>query len=428
MIKSILNAKHPSGARRSKGFLGRLLRDRSAVAAVVYGAALPAIMGTAALGIDVGSWYATRASLQSMADTVASSGALEIFYNGTYASAQAWDDLGLNQMDTSDVTALTVNTPPTSGAYVGKINAVEVEVSSTSAVYFASFFLTDPITVSVRSVANSFTLDEACMVGLDPTEAQTIRASGGSVVNMGCGIAANSNHANAVHGEGDVDVTIPTLVSSGGVLDETNSGINAGDIVTNARPIADPYDDLGAPFYNGCDQTALTVTTTATLSPGVYCGGLTLQGRADVTLEPGVYIIDAGDFAISGQAAVAGTGVTIILTSSSGTAGNIAVSGGSNIDLTAPTTGEYEDILIYQDRDAAVVGYNEFTGNANAYLNGTIYTPNAELYFGGTGGYNDLCTNMVSSKVSIVGDFSVVKDCTSAPRRLIGRRRAALVE
>jgi hypothetical protein len=405
-----------------------MLKDTSAVAAVVYGAALPVVMGTAALGIDVGSWYTTRASLQSMADTVASSGALEIFYNANYTTAQAWDDLAVNQIDTSDVTSLTVNTPPIAGAYVGKINAVEVLVSTTSAVYFASFFLTDPVTVSVRAVANSFTLDEACMVGLDRAAPMTISTAGAAVVNMDCGIAANSNHANAIQADGNVDVTVPTVISAGGVIDNTNSGIHAGDIVTNARPIEDPYDDVTVPFYGGCDQNDLTVTTTTTLSPGVYCGGLAIEGSADVTLQPGVYIIDAGNFSISGQAVIVGTGVTIILTGADGAAGNIAVTGGSVIDLTAPSDGDYEDILFYQDRNAAIAGHNEFSGGADASLNGTVYTPNGELYFGGTGGFNDLCTNMVSAKVSIVGDFSVIKDCTSAERRLIGRRRAALVE
>jgi len=417
-----LNARHAYDVVR------RMIKDTSAVAAVIYGAGFPVIMGTAALGIDVGSWYATRASLQSMADTVASSGALELFYNLNYTTAQAWDDLEVNQIDTSNVTGLTVNTPPTGGAYAGNTNAVEVLVSSSSSVYFASFFMTEPVTVNVRAVANSFTLDEACMVGLDRAAPQTVRTSGGAVVDLDCGIAANSNHPDAVHAEGNVDVTLPTLVSAGGVQDDSNSGIDAGDIVTHARPIADPYDDVAVPFFSGCDHQSATITKTAILSPGVYCGGLSIKAQADVVLSPGVYIMDAGDFAIAGQAVVTGSDVTIILTGSNGAAGNIAVTGGSSIDLAAPTGGDYEDVLFYQDRHSTVAGYNEFSGGATASVNGAIYTPNGELYFGGTGGFNDLCTNMVSAKVSIVGDFSIIKDCTTAERRMIGRRRAALVE
>ena len=45
--------------------------------------------------------------------------------------------------------------------------------------------------------------------------------------------------------------------------------------------------------------------TSATLDPGVYCGGIAVSGGANVTFNPGTYIINGGGFVISGGSTVA---------------------------------------------------------------------------------------------------------------------------
>ena len=50
--------------------------------------------------------------------------------------------------------------------------------------------------------------------------------------------------------------------------------------------------------------------STQTLNPGIY-SQISISGNASVTLRPGIYIVEGGGFAVSNNASVTGTGVTI---------------------------------------------------------------------------------------------------------------------
>ena len=73
-------------------------------------------------------------------------------------------------------------------------------------------------------------------------------------------------------------------------------------------------------------------------------------------LEPGAYILDQGNFAVSGNATVNGAGVTIILTSRTGSSyGTVDIRGGSTIAISAPVRrccGGIPGIAIWIDEHA----------------------------------------------------------------------------
>ena len=74
---------------------------------------------------------------------------------------------------------------------------------------------------------------------------------------------------------------------SGGAAITTTAGV-----MTGVSPIEDPYAKLAIPF-SGCGVHNFTAKTKVTIDPGVYCGGMKLKANADVTLNAGIYIIDA---------------------------------------------------------------------------------------------------------------------------------------
>ena len=55
--------------------------------------------------------------------------------------------------------------------------------------------------------------------------------------------------------------------------------------------------------------TPLTIATDTFLTPGTYCGGIVIQGAAQVRLQPGVYAIKDGPLIISRSAKLTGTDV-----------------------------------------------------------------------------------------------------------------------
>src|SRR5579872_7357275 len=139
----------------------------------------------------------------------------------------------------------------------------------------------------------------------------------------------------------------------------------------------DPYVNVNVPSYSGCNSTNTAITASKSFTPTngtfVFCNGLRISGQGNVTLNPGVYIIDGGGLSVSGGATLTGTGVTIVLTSSSkSNYGNVSISGGSNINISAPTSGATSGMAFYQDRNAPHGGSNSFSGGSTQSITGVL--------------------------------------------------------
>jgi len=150
-------------------------------------------------------------------------------------------------------------------------------------------------------------------------------------------------------------------------------------LATHASPAYNPYARLEVPSYSGCTRTdyKLDGRRTETVSPGVYCGGIEVAGGAMLNLEPGIYILDRGNFAVSGNAIVRGAGVTIILASRSGSNyGTVDIRRGSTIAISAPADGAagVPGIAIWIDQHAPSAGATLDGGNTQN-INGAIYLP-----------------------------------------------------
>ena len=84
------------------------------------------------------------------------------------------------------------------------------------------------------------------------------------------------------------------------------------------------------------------ITGSHTLSPGVYCKGISLSSTAQVEFEPGTYIIDGGSLSTTGNSAsMAGEGVTFYFTGG----GSLDLSGQGSVDLSAPDSGDLKGIV-----------------------------------------------------------------------------------
>ena len=107
----------------------------------------------------------------------------------------------------------------------------------------------------------------------------------------------------------------------------------------NCSPKADPLAGLQAPASASgpCMPDNEFVDYTSPLDPGVYCGGLKIDGNSDLVLNPGVYTIKNGQLFIGSNSRVTGTGVAFYLTGDSSTL--IFFDSNAVIDLKAPQRG-----------------------------------------------------------------------------------------
>jgi len=112
----------------------------------------PLIIGSVGLGVETGYWYVSQRQLQHVADVSAHAGALR---KKAGDSATAYTEAARYLASKSGFaglsSAILVNTPPSTGAFTAKTDAVEVIISEDLPRYFTSFFTRDPLTIEARS-------------------------------------------------------------------------------------------------------------------------------------------------------------------------------------------------------------------------------------------------------------------------------------
>jgi hypothetical protein len=145
----------------------------------------------------------------------------------------------------------------------------------------------------------------------------------------------------------------------------------------------------------------LSGTTSRTLSPGVYDGGITLSGSSSVTLLPGVYYVNGGGINLSGSSGITGNGVFIYNTGG----GTVNLSGTGTIALNPMTSGTYQGITIFQDRSNAAGA--TMSGGSNINNTGTFYFPDSKLTLSGTSGAATVGAQMIAKTLGFSGTAGI---------------------
>jgi Flp pilus assembly protein TadG len=402
--------------------LRRPARRPSGQVFLLVSIALVVLVGMAALAVDVGNLWTTRRLMQSAADAGAVAGADEIAIGGssTAITAAARDASSHNgfahggtRVGTSNTITVAVHNPPTSGPFAANSNAVQVDVSQTQPTYFMKVLGWSSVPVSTTAVA--VTLGSgSCVYSLDPTQPGALTVGGTASVSSACGFYVDSNSSSALTVGGGGAITSPLV----GVVGGTN--VNGGGSTppsTGIAPFGDPLAYVAAPSYthgSGCGSYHNTPLN-GSISPGTFCGGISVSNGNTVTFNPGLYIIDGGGIKITGGT-VSGSGVTFYLTGNTGsgsspaTYSGVTINGGT-VNLTSPCSssgGSIEGMLFFQDRAMSPTSSNASTinGNAGSTFSGAIYFPTTSLSYAGTTGAN-MFTLLVSDMLTFTGNSNV---------------------
>jgi hypothetical protein len=130
----------------------------------------------------------------------------------------------------------------------------------------------------------------------------------------------------------------------------------------------------------------------------------------------------------SGPATVNGSGVIFYLTDDA----KINTDGGggmvSNIQLSAPTSGPYAGILIYQDPDDSKNA--RIGGDNNSYFDGALYLPEGQItFFGNAGGTGFNVAVVVADSIALGGNAIVnLQGSAGLPTGVNLIKNATLVE
>jgi hypothetical protein len=296
---------------------------------------------------------------------------------------------------------VTVNIPPLAGDHIGKPGYAEVIVQFNQPRNFSTVFqlfnsaATGTIPVTARAVARGIMQANSgagiIILNRDVQKALNVTGPGDVTVKSGP-IIVDSDDPNAAVITGDGNVSAPEVDITGkspGYV-EAGKGVfttspTSGNIKTGMAPTPDPLANLPAPDPSTMptqSSKTLNINTDTVLQPGRYTGGIGIAG-GNIVLSPGIYYMDHGGFSVS-NGNVTGSGVMIYNDPTPGSGDKVTITGGS-FNLSAPTTGTYQGMMIFQARDADNVPV-AITGPGGSQMIGAVYAPSSPVAVTGAGG------------------------------------------
>jgi Flp pilus assembly protein TadG len=390
---------------------------------------MPFMIGVVGLGADVGLWLYKRQTLQAAADSAALSGATASYFNGNSATSQEVSAVAASYGFTNGALGFSrqVSQPPSSGNYTANPDAVEVILTQTATGLFSTLMGINSTTVKARAVAIA-NAGTGCTLSLNRSGAGTTVQGSAQVTLNGCDMYDDSSDPTGLTVGGSSRVVARSVYASGGI--SGTDQIQVTDTIATNQPFAnDPYSGVPLPSYSGCDQHNYTAKNTVTLSPGVFCGGLSLNAGAVVTLNPGTYIMSGGNLSVNGGASLSGSGVTLVFTSNNGqNYANATINGGATVNLTAPTSGPTAGIVVYADRNTPAGTAFKFNGGAQQYFGGAVYVPTGSVSFAGGANTSTGCTQLIGGSLTFTGNSQLSINCSAYKVRPLGTPVARLVE
>ena len=392
-------------------------------------------------------------------------------------------------VDGTNGVAVTMHNPPTSGNFTNPTTypyAFEVIVSQPHSPLLSSYWLPSGMTVKARAVAviNVANGSNAnCILALGKSSAGTanlanaITGTNSATVNLtGCSVGTNSDstssitltnssHINLVKVSGHLAGRASTVgeysfvnsSSAQSCTSITGSACNGAINVTpstSAAATPDPYAGVTIPSASAClavpsaDKCAggkpgwcIGGSSTLTLNPGTYCGGISISNSATVTMNPGVYVLasqaqNETGLSMVNSASLTGNGVTLVFTSEDGTyppstPPMMDIVNSSSISLTAPTSGATAGFVIMGDRSMPL-GTTSSSGSQFVVVNsgtgalgGVVYLPNGAFRFTNSAGATTPCTQVVANVIDLVNSATLNINCSGSsasttPSTLIG--------
>ena len=379
-------AKHQTSTKRTlRRYLASPRGNLSIATAMTF---VPFMMFVSA-AVDMSNAVRMKAELQAAADSgvLASATALASGENDSDKTQTANDafyaNLSSKLLSTLTATPITTVDFPTKKVHM----TVQVETRQVLTKFFA-----DSMKLGVSAEAVVDKGDPICMMSMSKTKSQSLMVKGtADIVASGCSVQVNSSANDALYQTGSATATAKSFCVNGGYSAASNTLSPKPD--DNCRQEEDPFADQFASDLASlgdittCTKNNLQVKKNdATISPGVYCGGISVK-QATLTLQSGIYVVRDGELSVMSGATLKGTGVTILLAGDSST--RFDNQGGANIQLSAPTSGLFSGIVISQLSSSVPDKDNTVTGGGDMEITGIMYFPNQPIAVEGNGVIGD---------------------------------------
>lgn len=389
------------------------------------------LFAMAGLAIDGSVKFSDRRHAQNAADTAVLAGALELA-RGETPSPDTWDivardraatngysgDLVRSQVwayhcdeDPMDSGSPRYGSPAGCGTYDGNGNYIQVVIRSNVNTYFARIIGINQTQNTVHAVAYSKLsysgppFDGNALVALVQTGNGFDAHGTPDWTITGGGIFVNSSSSNAATCGGSAGITSPGVTTVGG-QSFTCHTVNIGSTTTGAPQLL--YAE-----YSSLFPRQPTCNGTATLSGGQWrpqsgADGSLVAFSGDMDFAPGLYCVTNSPGSFHG--AISGTGVTFYVMSSNFT---MRFNGGGNLTASAPTSGEYEGILMYLapqvDGSGNLLNTQaiDLRGNGIGDVVGSIIAPSADVTMFGNSGTAAIRSQVIAYQIDSGGNADI---------------------
>lgn len=380
-------------------------RDRRGNVAITFGLAVIPVVGMAGAAVDYSRLGARKAELHSIADAAALNAAKVL--STTYGqpastrestAVQAADSYAAQQAPTAQ-RATTVFL---------SANSVQVTMSESLNLTFGGLLGRGTSTVSVRSKA-TYMVPRGCISALKPAAVPGIDVQGSATIQApGCSVWSNATSSgSSITLSNSASITAGKVCAVGG----GSGGTVKPALEKYCEPASDPFAGRALSASTGCTYTNKVVSSTETLLPGVYCGGLVI--KASVTFSPGLYTIQSGPLHVQGNATVNGSGVSFLL----GSGAYLDFQGSPTINISAMTTGPLAGLAFASD-PSTPAQTSVIQGNVSTFLgatlSGSVYLPNHVLNIGGNAELklNGATDRLVVGSLAVAGSSKVTSSAT----------------
>ncbi len=393
------------------------LTRQSGQVLVLVTLAIVAVLACIALSGDVGFLEYQKNIMQTAADTAALAGAMELNYGDSVAAGRT-DAASNGFTNGTNNVVVAINIPPTSGPNSSNANYVEAIITQPDPTYFLRAMNVTTATVSARAVA-SLGNGPNCIYVMDPSASSALNLNGNINIQSNCGILVDSSSSSGFAVNGNVTVTAPTMGVVGGYSSNGNVTFSPTP-KTGVIAASDPLAYVPEPTVGACYKTNFllngnsgTSSAPYQLSPGVYCGGITVNGNSYLKFNSGTYILAGGGMLINGNSVMTGVGVTFYNTTGTGGYGAITLNGNSQANFSAPTSGALAGILFFQDRSiSSSAAGSTINGNSSSTFDGAIYFATTQLTYNGNSSSSGY-TILVADKLLINGNDTMGNNYSS---------------
>ncbi len=398
--------------RAARSAFRNIAHNRGGQAAVVFGISALPVMFAVGAAVD----YTASVDVKSKMQAAAGAGALAAAQKSTgtqslrRAVAQEIALATLGSLGTQ-IGATVAESEPTSGQYkvtiTGSMPTAVMKIAGLSSVGVSVVSVAG--TVAGQTTTSSTTTTSpanVCILALAKNATQAFLANSGATINSpNCEVDVASTASPAAMLNSGANFTLKQFCVAGANVTNNGAAINnssgASVLKTGCTTAGDPFaGKLPAVTVGSCTVSNQNYSGNVTLSPGVYCGSFNFNGTGSVKLNPGLYVFKGVSWNLNSGWTMSGSGVTLYFADTSYLQFNATAA----VNLSAPTTGTYANILMYE---ASGLSTSSFTINgSNATpdaLTGLIYLPSRNVTLNSGASVNGATITMVVNSLIMNG-------------------------